>query len=243
MDKFAGTNIATSAGGEVLGSKDAAIESGNTLDFVMASRSVAGLVRLSVDKVVPFAPHFCLMLEIDLAHGLLNLPSLKGFAGLQGSLPAPSPSPVLTPDPGPEHRPAGWPSAGDRPGPFQDKSGYPPSLRHCLLSIACHHPIRDPLQQRQQSGYDGDIGLRLEPRAGLEVHGNNHQPPLHPRQLDGKEATPFNTERLDQARVGLPGCGNHKTPFPVIARRGTGPKGVKPFAEKGGLCPRLLLQA
>ena len=90
MDKFAGTNIATSAGGEVLGSKDAAIESGNTLDFVMASRSVAGLVRLSVDKVVPFAPHFCLMLEIDLAHGLLNLPSLKGFAGLQGSLPAPS---------------------------------------------------------------------------------------------------------------------------------------------------------
>ena len=99
------------------------------------------------------------------------------------------------------------------------------------------------LQQRQQSGYDGDIGLRLEPRAGLEVHGNNHQPPLHPRQLDGKEATPFNTERLDQARVGLPGCGNHKTPFPVIGRRGTGPKGVKHFTEKGGLCPRLLLQA
>ena len=116
-------------------------------------------------------------------------------------------------------------------------------LVHVNIPIACHHPIRDPLQQRQQSGYDGDIGLRLEPRAGLEVHGNNHQPPLHPRQLDGKEATPFNTERLDQARVGLPGCGNHKTPFPVTGRRGTGPKGVKPFTEKGGLCLRLLLQA
>ena len=147
MDKFAGTNIATSAGGEVLGSRDAAIESGNTLDFVMASRSVAGLVRLSVDKVVPFAPHFCLMLEIDLAHGLLNLPSLKGFAGLQGSLPAPSPSPALTPDPGPEHRPADWPSAGDRPGPFQDKSGYPPSLRQAAppaLTIGGAKLVADP---------------------------------------------------------------------------------------------------
>ena len=147
MDKFAGTNIATSAGGEILGSRDAAIESGNTLDFVMASRSVAGLVRLSVDKVVPFAPHFCLMLEIDLAHGLLNLPSLKGFAGLQGSLPAPSPSPDLTHDPGPEHRPAGRPSAGNRPGPFQDKSGYPPSLRQAAppaLTIGGAKLVADP---------------------------------------------------------------------------------------------------
>ena len=89
LDKFAGTNIATSARGEILGSRDAAIESGNTLDFVMASRTVAGLVRLRVDKVVPLAPHFCLMLEIDLAHGLLNLPTLKGFAGLQGGSPRP----------------------------------------------------------------------------------------------------------------------------------------------------------
>ena len=39
MDKFAGTNIATSAGGEVLGSRDAAIESGNTLDFVRPQRA------------------------------------------------------------------------------------------------------------------------------------------------------------------------------------------------------------
>ena len=147
LDKFAGTNIATSAGGEILGSRDAAIESGNTLDFVMASRSVAGLVRLSVDKVVPFAPHFCLMLEIDLAHGLLNLPSLKGFAGLQGSLPAPSPSPDLTHDPGPEHRPAGWSSAGNRPGPFQDKSGCPPSLRQAAppaLTIGGARLVADP---------------------------------------------------------------------------------------------------
>ena len=85
LDKFAGTNIAASASGEILGSRDAAIDSGNTLDFVMASRTVAGLIRLRVDKVVPFAPHFCLMLEIDLAQGLLNLPTLKGFAGLQVS--------------------------------------------------------------------------------------------------------------------------------------------------------------
>ena len=135
LDKFAGTNIATSARGEILGSRDAAIESGNTLDFVMASRSVAGLVRLSVDKVVPFAPHFCLMLEIDLAHGLLNLPTLKGFAGLQGALPAPSPTPALTHHPGPALRPAGSPSAGTRPGPCKDTAGYPHLGRPSPLSF------------------------------------------------------------------------------------------------------------
>ena len=62
-------------------------------------------------------------------------------------------------------------------------------------------------------------------------------------QLNGNETTPFNTERLDQARVGLPGCGNHKTPFSVIGLRSIGPKGVKPLTEKGGLCLRLLLKA
>ena len=119
LDKFAGTNIAASARGEILGSRDAAIESGNTLDFVMASRTVAGLIRLRVDKVVPFAPHFCLMLEIDLAHG--------GFAGLQGSLPAPSPTPAIARDLGPALRPAGNPSADTRPGPCKDTAGNPPS--------------------------------------------------------------------------------------------------------------------
>ena len=83
LDKFASTNIATEAKGELLGSKEAAIATGNTLDFVLASRSVAGLIQLRVDKVVPFAPHFCLVLEIDVAHGLLNLPALKGFSSLQ----------------------------------------------------------------------------------------------------------------------------------------------------------------
>ena len=85
------------------------------------------------------------------------------------------------------------------------------------------------------------LGSAWSPVLDWRYTENNHQPPLHPRQLDGKEATPFNTKRLDQARVGLPGCGNHKTPFPVTGRRGTGPKGVKPFTEKGGLCLRLLL--
>ena len=83
LDKFASTNIAAEARGQLLGSKEAAISSGNTLDFVLASRSVAGLLRLRVDKVVPFAPHFCLVLEVDVAHGLLNLPALKGFSSIQ----------------------------------------------------------------------------------------------------------------------------------------------------------------
>eukprot|EP00439_Symbiodinium_sp_Y106_P006827 s4042_g1.t1 len=56
------------------------------ITIIAALLALLQRVRLSVDKVVPFAPHFCLMLEIDLAHGLLNLPSLKGFAGLQGAL-------------------------------------------------------------------------------------------------------------------------------------------------------------
>ena len=85
LDKFASTNIAVTANGEILGSKEAAITSGSTLDFAMASRSVAGLISLRVDKVVPFAPHYCLKVEIDLAHGLVNLPSLKGFAQFQGT--------------------------------------------------------------------------------------------------------------------------------------------------------------
>ena len=83
LDKFASTNIAAEARGQLLGSKEAAISSGNTLDFVLASRSVAGLLRMRVDKVVPFAPHFCLVLEVDVAHGLLNLPVLKGFSSVQ----------------------------------------------------------------------------------------------------------------------------------------------------------------
>ena len=99
LDKFASTNIAAEARGQLLGSKEAAISTGNTLDFVLASRSVAGLLRLRVDKVVPFAPHFCLMLEVDVGHGLLNLPTLKGFSGIQHLL-TPKPSdPTSTPAP------------------------------------------------------------------------------------------------------------------------------------------------
>ena len=83
LDKFASTSIAAEAKGQLLGTKEAALASGNTLDFALASRTVAGLLRLRVDKVVPFAPHFCLTLEVDVGHGLLNLPSLKGFSGIQ----------------------------------------------------------------------------------------------------------------------------------------------------------------
>ena len=60
------------------------------------------------------------MLEIDLAHGLLNLPALKGFAGLQGALPAPSPTPALTHDPGPALPLAPVPA-------LARTAGYPPS--------------------------------------------------------------------------------------------------------------------
>ena len=126
LDKFAGTNIAASASDQILGTRDAAIDSGNTLDFVMASRTVAGLIRLRVDKVVPFAPHFCLMLEIDLAQGLLNLPTLRGFAGLQGSLPAPSPTPAVARDLGPALSPEDNPSADTRPRPSKHTAGDPP---------------------------------------------------------------------------------------------------------------------
>ena len=45
LDKFASTNIATEAQGQVIGCKEAAISSGNTLDFVLASRSVAASTR------------------------------------------------------------------------------------------------------------------------------------------------------------------------------------------------------
>ena len=94
LHQFAATNIPVVARGEVIGSPAAALPSGNTLDYVLASRSVAGLVNLQVDKAVPFGPHYCLRLELDLAHGLLNLPALKGFSGPQGAFPAP-----LAPDP------------------------------------------------------------------------------------------------------------------------------------------------
>ena len=86
LDKFASTNIATEAKGQLLGSKEAAISTGNTLDFVLASRSVAGLLRLRVEEIVPFAPHFCLKLEVDVGQGLLNLPALKGFSSIQSLL-------------------------------------------------------------------------------------------------------------------------------------------------------------
>ena len=102
LDKFASTNIAAEARGQLLGCKEAAISTGNTLDFVLASRTVAGLLRLRVDKVVPFAPHFCLMLDVDVGHGLLNLPTLKGFSSIQHLLktvpndPTSKPAPAIS---------------------------------------------------------------------------------------------------------------------------------------------------
>eukprot|EP00439_Symbiodinium_sp_Y106_P000669 s9920_g1.t1 len=50
LQQFAATNIPVVARGEVIGSPAAALPSGNTLDYVLASRSVAGLVSLQVDK-------------------------------------------------------------------------------------------------------------------------------------------------------------------------------------------------
>ena len=99
LDKFASTNIATEAKGQLLGCKEAAISTGNTLDFVLASRSVAGLLRLQVDKVVPFAPHFCLKLEVDVGQGLLNLPALKGFSSIQHLLDPKQCGPTRAPSP------------------------------------------------------------------------------------------------------------------------------------------------
>eukprot|EP00439_Symbiodinium_sp_Y106_P087206 s720_g42.t1 len=101
LQQFAATNIPVVARGEVIGSPAAALPSGNTLDYVLASRSVAGLVSLQVDKAVPFGPHYCLRLELDLAHGLLNLPTLKGFSGPHGAFPVP-----LAPTPPPSAPPA-----------------------------------------------------------------------------------------------------------------------------------------
>ena len=99
LDKFTSTNIATEAKGQLLGCKEAAISTGNTLDFVLASRSVAGLLRLQVDKVVPFAPHFCLKLEVDVGQGLLNLPALKGFSSIQHLLDPKQCGPTRAPSP------------------------------------------------------------------------------------------------------------------------------------------------
>ena len=84
LDKFAGTNIATTMGAEILGDKEAAISTGNTLDFVLASPSVAPLLRLQINKAIPFAPHYSLHLKVDLAQGLLHLPTLPAFPGPSG---------------------------------------------------------------------------------------------------------------------------------------------------------------
>ena len=81
VDKFASTNIAEEARAEIIASKEAAIHTGNTLDFALASRSVAPLLQLTVDKVVPFAPHFALRFHLDLKHGHVRLPQLRGFGG------------------------------------------------------------------------------------------------------------------------------------------------------------------
>ena len=81
VKKFASTNIATVARAEIIADGGAAIHSGNTLDYVLASRSVAPLVSLKVDKVVPFSPHFALRLQLDLRHGSIKLPTLRGFGG------------------------------------------------------------------------------------------------------------------------------------------------------------------
>ena len=81
VDKFASTNIAEEARAEIIGSKEAAIHTGNTLDFALASRSVAPLLQLTVDKAVPFAPHFALRFHLDLKHGHVRLPQLRGFGG------------------------------------------------------------------------------------------------------------------------------------------------------------------
>ena len=51
---------------------------------MLASPSVAPLLHLQVDKAVPFAPHYSLHLKVDLAQGLLHLPTLPAFPGPSG---------------------------------------------------------------------------------------------------------------------------------------------------------------
>ncbi|CAE7793343.1 unnamed protein product, partial [Symbiodinium necroappetens] len=84
VDKFASTNINTTLGAEIIADKAAAISTGNTLDFVLASRSVAPMLTLTVDKAVPFAPHFALNLTLNLEHGMCHLPTLPAFPGPPG---------------------------------------------------------------------------------------------------------------------------------------------------------------
>ncbi|CAE7262284.1 unnamed protein product, partial [Symbiodinium sp. CCMP2456] len=84
VDKFASTNINTILGAEIIADKAAAISTGNTLDFVLASRSVAPMLTLTVDKAVPFAPHFALNLTLNLEHGMCHLPTLPAFPGPPG---------------------------------------------------------------------------------------------------------------------------------------------------------------
>ena len=94
---------------------------------MLASRSVAPLVSLKVDKVVPFSPHFALRLQLDLRHGSIKLPTLRGFGGnlratrpvvlRKGTFPYEATALATVKGPGSTHGDADKPSPGGTESP------------------------------------------------------------------------------------------------------------------------------
>ena len=58
------------------------------------------------------------------------------------------------------------------------------------IPITCRNPVWEALQEREQCSHNGDIGLCLQPCSGLQVNGDQSEPPLHSGQLDCDKAEP-----------------------------------------------------
>ena len=80
-EDLASTTLCSQIGGAIVSSGQPTIDTGNELDYAVASRSLCSLLTPSLDWAVPFRPHAAVRFVLDVPAGALPFPQLQGFTG------------------------------------------------------------------------------------------------------------------------------------------------------------------
>ena len=79
IEELAGTSMPEVLSAELLTDGQATVVSGSTLDFGLASMSIAAHTRTATDWEVPFGTHAAVHFEIDISQGQVPVPQIRGF--------------------------------------------------------------------------------------------------------------------------------------------------------------------
>ena len=78
IEELAGTSLPEVLSAELLTDGQATVVSGSTLDFGLASMSIAAHTRTATDWAVPFGTHAAVHFEIDISQGQVPVPQIRG---------------------------------------------------------------------------------------------------------------------------------------------------------------------